>query len=53
MAGGNFVKSQPILKILLPLERKGNFKQIYVLLLLPTITYCTHYLWEFKSSNLL
>jgi len=24
--GGNFVKSQPIFKLLLPLEREGNFQ---------------------------
>jgi len=24
--GGNFVKSQPIFKILLPLEKEGNFQ---------------------------
>jgi len=29
--GGNFVKSQPIFKILLPLVREGNLQKIHIL----------------------
>jgi len=40
------------LKLLLPLEREGNFQQNPCIISHHTLSMLPHYIWEFKSSNL-
>jgi len=53
--GGNFIKSQPIFKILLRLEREGYLVNILLLqqnsciISHHTLSMLPHYLWEFKN----